>query len=55
MKRLLAFWMAIIGMASLLLGLNMLARPYLSGVQFDLTQQSLYSIAPGTRAVLTGL
>ena len=55
MKRLLSFWMAIIGMASLLLGLNMLARPTLAGVQFDLTEQGLYSIAPGTRTVLTGL
>ena len=55
MKRLIIFLMAISGMGMLLLGLNMVAYSPLAGVQLDLTQQSLYSLAPGTRAVLAGL
>jgi len=55
MKRLLISLIALVGMGMLLLGLNMMAYPTLAGVQLDLTQQSLYSLAPGTRAVLAGL
>ncbi|MDR3523799.1 MAG: Gldg family protein [Acetobacteraceae bacterium] len=55
MKRLLISLIALAGMGMLLLGLNMMAYPTLAGVQLDLTQQSLYSLAPGTRAVLAGL
>ena len=55
MKRFFISLIACAGLLMLLLGVNMIAHPLLAGVQIDLTQQRLYSLSPGTRAVLAGL
>lgn len=45
----------LIGLACLLIGVNMIATPLLSGRQIDLTEQRLFTLSPGTRTILAGL
>jgi len=46
---------AVLGVAALLLGGNMLADRYLQNARLDLTQHGLYTLSPGTRRVLANL
>ena len=51
-------WSSVVGVvavAAILIGINLLAETRLANLQIDLTQQHLYSVSPGTRAVLAGL
>jgi ABC-type uncharacterized transport system involved in gliding motility auxiliary subunit len=52
------FWsslIAVVAVAAILIGVNMLADAWLANVQLDLTQQHLYTLSRGTRQVLRGL
>jgi ABC-type uncharacterized transport system involved in gliding motility auxiliary subunit len=45
----------VIAVAAIVIGVNMFADARLANVRVDLTQQHLYTLAPGTRQVLAGL
>ena len=55
MKRFLSSLIGVLGVAALLIGINMLAEQFLAGEQLDLTEQQLYTLSPSTYAVLAGL
>jgi ABC-type uncharacterized transport system involved in gliding motility auxiliary subunit len=51
-------WSSVVGViavAAILLGINLLADTWLSDAKLDLTQQHLYTLAPGTRNIIAGL
>jgi ABC-type uncharacterized transport system involved in gliding motility auxiliary subunit len=45
----------VIAVLAIVVGINMVADARLAGVRLDLTQQHLYTLSPGTRAILAGL
>jgi len=55
MPRVTASALGLIGLAALLIGLNMLADSRLAEAQLDLTAGHIYTLSPGTREVLSGL
>lgn len=55
MKRFIASLIGVIGVAAILVGVNMFAERGLAGRQIDLTSQKIYTLSPGTRTVLAGL
>jgi ABC-type uncharacterized transport system involved in gliding motility auxiliary subunit len=51
-------WSSVVGVlavAAILIGLNVVVGARLPNAQLDLTQQHLYTVAPGTRQILAGL
>jgi ABC-type uncharacterized transport system involved in gliding motility auxiliary subunit len=54
-RRFLSSVIGVLAVLAILVGINMLAEARLAGVQLDLTQQHLYTLAPGTKAILKGL
>jgi ABC-type uncharacterized transport system involved in gliding motility auxiliary subunit len=46
---------SVLAVAAIVVGVNMFADSRLANVRVDLTQQHLYTLAPGTRQVLAGL
>src|SRR3984957_5369068 len=54
-RRALSAVIGIIAVAAIVIGVNMFADARLANVRVDLTQQHLYTLAPGTRQVLAGL
>jgi ABC-type uncharacterized transport system involved in gliding motility auxiliary subunit len=54
-RRSLTAVIGIIAVAAIVIGVNMFADARLANVRVDLTQQHLYTLAPGTRQVLAGL
>src|ERR1017187_4412433 len=54
-RRTLSAVIGIIAVAAIVIGVNMFADARLANVRVDLTQQHLYTLAPGTRQVLAGL
>jgi len=46
---------AVLAALGILVGINMIADARLGGAQLDLTQQRLYTLAPGTVSILKGL
>ena len=55
MKRLLNSALGVIAVATLLIGINLVAESKLSHIQLDLTAQRLYTLSPGTRQILANL
>jgi ABC-type uncharacterized transport system involved in gliding motility auxiliary subunit len=55
MKRFLVSLLGVLGAAALVVGVNMIADQTLAGRQLDLTAQQVYTLAPGTKAVLASL
>lgn len=55
MTRRITFFLALLGALALFAGVNLLAEARLGDVRADLTQQQLYTLSRGTRAVLRGL
>jgi ABC-type uncharacterized transport system involved in gliding motility auxiliary subunit len=55
MRRTWSSTLAVIAVAAILIGVNMLADSRLAGAQLDLTQHHLYTLSSGTRTVLAGL
>jgi len=51
-------WMSVVGVvavAAILVGINLVAEYRLASAKLDLTQQRLYTLAPGTRKILAEL
>ena len=55
LTRLQSTLLGISAVAVILIGVNVLADTRLGNAQIDLTQQSLYTLSPGTKSVLKGL
>jgi len=55
MRRTWSSTLAVIALAAILIGVNVLAETRLAQMQIDLTSQHLYTLSPGTRAVIGGL
>ena len=55
MRRIWSSLVGVLAVAALLVGINIFAESRLSGVRLDVTQQRLYTLAPGTRAIVAGL
>jgi ABC-type uncharacterized transport system involved in gliding motility auxiliary subunit len=55
MRRTWSSIVAVIALAAILIGINMLAETRLANVQADLTSHHLYTLSSGTRSVLGGL
>lgn len=55
MKRNAASLIGLLGMALLLIGINLVAERVLAGRQFDLTSQHLYTLSEGTERVLASV
>jgi ABC-type uncharacterized transport system involved in gliding motility auxiliary subunit len=53
--RSLSSFVGVLAVLAILVGINMVADARLAGVRLDLTEQHLYTLAPGTRAILQGL
>jgi ABC-type uncharacterized transport system involved in gliding motility auxiliary subunit len=45
----------VIAVLAIVVGINMVADARLAGVRLDLTEQHIYTLSPGTRAILAGL
>jgi ABC-type uncharacterized transport system involved in gliding motility auxiliary subunit len=45
----------VLAVLAIVVGINMFADARLAGVRLDLTEQHLYTLSPGTRAILAGL
>jgi ABC-type uncharacterized transport system involved in gliding motility auxiliary subunit len=54
-RRTLSAIISVVAVAAIVIGVNMFADARLANVRVDLTQQHLYTLAPGTRQVLAGL
>src|ERR1700722_6953159 len=54
-RRALSAVISLIAVAAIVVGINMFADARLANLRIDLTQQHLYTLAPGTRQVLAGL
>ena len=54
-RRALTAIISVIAVAAIVVGVNMFADARLANVRVDLTQKHLYTLSPGTRAVLAGL
>src|SRR5271165_7026802 len=54
-RRTLSAVISVIAVAAIVIGVNMFADARLATMRVDLTQQRLYTLAPGTRQVLAGL
>lgn len=55
MRRLWTSITGVVAVLAILVGLNLVAEYRLAQVKFDLTQQRLYTLAPGTRKILADL
>ncbi len=55
MRKLWSSVFGVVAVAALLVGINMLSDRFLQNFRLDLTQQHLYTLAPGTRRILAGL
>ena len=55
MRRGWAAVLGVIGVATILIGVNLFADRRLANAQIDLTAQKLYTLSPGTRTILEGL
>jgi ABC-type uncharacterized transport system involved in gliding motility auxiliary subunit len=53
--RFLSSFVGVVAVLAILVGINMVADSRLAGVRLDLTEQHLYTLSPGTRAILSGL
>jgi ABC-type uncharacterized transport system involved in gliding motility auxiliary subunit len=54
-RRTLSAAISVVAVGAIVIGVNMFADARLANVRVDLTQQHLYTLAPGTRQVLAGL
>jgi ABC-type uncharacterized transport system involved in gliding motility auxiliary subunit len=55
MRRLWSSVLGVVAVAALLVGINLFSDTRLANLQLDLTQQHLYSLSAGTRAIIAGL
>ena len=55
MKKLWSSVVGVVAVAAILLGVNLLADRFLANTRLDLTQQHLFTLAPGTRKIVAGL
>ncbi len=55
MRRFISATLGVLGVLGILAGVNLAAETRLAGHQLDLTQGGLYTLSPGTRAILAGL
>ncbi len=55
MRRTWSSILGVIAVAVILIGINVVAETRLAGLQIDLTSQHLYTVAAGTRSIVTGL
>src|SRR5664280_2604649 len=55
MRRTWSSILAVVAVAAILIGINMLAETGLANVQIDLTSRHLYTLSSGTRSVVGGL
>jgi ABC-type uncharacterized transport system involved in gliding motility auxiliary subunit len=53
--RFLSSFIGVVAVLAILVGINMVADARLAGVRLDLTEQHIYTLSPGTRAILSGL
>jgi ABC-type uncharacterized transport system involved in gliding motility auxiliary subunit len=53
--RFLSSFVGVVAVLAILVGINVVADSRLAGVRLDLTEQHLYTLSPGTRAILSGL
>jgi ABC-type uncharacterized transport system involved in gliding motility auxiliary subunit len=53
--RFLSSVVGVLAVLAIVVGINMFADARLAGVRLDLTEQHLYTLSPGTRAILAGL
>jgi ABC-type uncharacterized transport system involved in gliding motility auxiliary subunit len=53
--RFLSSFIGVAAVLAIVVGINMAANTQLAGARLDLTQQHLYTLSPGTRAILAGL
>jgi ABC-type uncharacterized transport system involved in gliding motility auxiliary subunit len=53
--RFLSSVIGVLAVLAIVVGINMVADARLAGVRLDLTEQHLYTLSPGTRAILAGL
>jgi gliding motility-associatede transport system auxiliary component len=55
MRRFIIATLSVLGVLGILAGINLAAETRLAGRQLDLTQGQVYTLSPGTRAILAGL
>ncbi len=55
MRRFIFATLGVLGVLGILAGINLAADTRLAGRQLDLTQGQIYTLSPGTRAILAGL
>ena len=55
MRRLWTSVIGVVAVAAILVGINLVAEYRLASAKLDLTQQRLYTLAPGTRKILADL
>ena len=55
MRRIWSSFIGVIAVAAILVGINIFAETRLAGARIDVTQQRLYTLAPGTRKIIGDL